>query len=58
VVPVQNANGSLNLWIGGSANRNRDAFEEKFKSVVEDLRKELNPVCVPAEVQAASIAGR
>jgi cytochrome c biogenesis protein len=59
VVPVQNANGSLSLWIGGSANRNRDAFEEKFKLVVEDLRKELNPVSVPAgEMQAASIAGR
>ena len=44
VVPVQNANGSLSLWIGGSANRNRDAFEEKFKAVVGELRKELNPV--------------
>ena len=58
VVPVQNANGSLSLWIGGSANRNRDAFEEKFKVLVEDLRKELNPVSVPAELQEASIAGR
>jgi cytochrome c biogenesis protein len=59
VVPVQNANGSLNLWIGGSANRNRDAFEEKFGLLVEDLRKELSPVSVPAsEVQTASVAGR
>jgi cytochrome c biogenesis protein len=58
VVPVHNASGSLSLWVGGSANRNRDAFEEKFKAVVEELRKELNPVSVPAEVQAASIAGR
>jgi cytochrome c biogenesis protein ResB len=59
VVPVQNADGSLSLWIGGSANRNRDAFEETFGALVEDLKKELNPVSVPAgEVQAASIAGR
>jgi cytochrome c biogenesis protein len=59
VVPVQNANGSLNLWIGGSANRNRDAFEEKFGLLVGDLKKELNPVSVPAsEVQTASMAGR
>lgn len=58
VVPVQSANGSLSLWIGGSANRNRDAFEEKFRVLVEDLRKELKPVSVPAEVQAAPVAGR
>src|SRR5438067_1468197 len=50
VVPVQNSNGSLSLWIGGTANRNRDAFEEKFKGLVEALRKELNPASVPAEL--------
>lgn len=59
IVPVLSANGSLVLWMGGSANRNRDAFEEQFKTVVEELKKELNPVPVSAlEAQAASIAGR
>jgi cytochrome c biogenesis protein len=59
VVPVQNGNGSLVLWIGGSANRNRDAFEEKFKSLVEEIKKELRPVSVPViEAQTASMAGR
>ncbi|HZQ95163.1 MAG TPA: cytochrome c biogenesis protein ResB [Candidatus Sulfotelmatobacter sp.] len=58
VVPVQNGNGSLVLWVGGSANRNRDAFEEKFKVLVEELRKELNPVSVPVEAETASVAGR
>lgn len=56
VVPVQNANGTLVLWVGGSANRNRDAFEEKFKSVVEEIKKELKPVTMPArEAQTAPI---
>ena len=58
VVPVQNGNGSLTLWIGGAANRNRDAFEEKFKVIVEEIRKELNAVRVPAvERHETPVAG-
>jgi cytochrome c biogenesis protein len=40
-VPVQDAEGRLALWIGGMANRNRDAFDVKFKQLVEEIRKEL-----------------
>jgi len=40
-VPVEDSNGGLSLWIGGTANRNRDAFEVKFKQVVEQIQKEL-----------------
>lgn len=59
VVPVQNGDGRLVLWMGGAANRNRDAFEEKFKGMVEEVRKELNPVRAPAgEREAAPVAGR
>jgi cytochrome c biogenesis protein len=43
VVPVQNARGNLALWIGGSANRNRDAFEQTFKRFVVLVEKELKP---------------
>jgi cytochrome c biogenesis protein len=43
VVPVQDARGNLALWIGGSANRNRDAFEQTFKRFVEQIEKELKP---------------
>ena len=35
VVPVQDACGKLTLWVGGTANRNRDAFEHTFKQLVE-----------------------
>lgn len=59
VVPVQNGNGSLVLWVGGTANRNRDAFEQRFKTMVEEIRKELNPVSVPGdERRAAPVGGR
>jgi cytochrome c biogenesis protein len=40
-IPVQNANGKLVLWVGGMANKNKDAFEHRFKKVVEDIQSEV-----------------
>jgi cytochrome c biogenesis protein len=58
VVPVLDARGNCMLWIGGTANRNRDAFELKFKNVVEQIQKELKPTIVAsAPAQATSIPG-
>jgi cytochrome c biogenesis protein len=53
VVPVQDARGGLALWVGGSANRNRDAFEQTFKKVVEQIQKELKPEHVAEEEKPA-----
>jgi len=59
IVPVHDAGGRLALWIGGSANRNRDAFEMKFKKIVQEIQKELKPaVAAAAETPAASISGK
>jgi cytochrome c biogenesis protein len=58
VVPVADASGGLTLWVGGTANRNRDAFEHKFKQVVEQIQKELKPEFVASAQQVTSIAGR
>jgi len=41
VVPVRDQQGRLVLWIGGTANRNRDVFEQKFTKFLEEIRKEL-----------------
>lgn len=58
VVPVLDARGRTVLWVGGTANRNRDAFEHKFKNVVEQIQKELKPELVAsAHAQATSISG-
>ena len=58
VVPVVDARGRTLLWVGGTANRNRDAFEHKFKKVVEEIQKELKPELVAsASVPATSISG-
>ena len=60
VVPVNDArSGGLVLWIGGSANRNRDAFEQTFKKLVDQIRTELKTQpAVEAEKPAASMAGK
>jgi cytochrome c biogenesis protein len=59
VVPVRDGRGQLALWVGGASNRNREAFEHKFKQLVEQIQKELKPEFVAdAEKQATSIAGR
>jgi len=58
VVPVAEAEGKMTLWVGGTANRNRDAFELKFKKIVEAIEKELKPESASAQPrQATSIAG-
>jgi ResB protein required for cytochrome c biosynthesis len=59
VVPVQDARGSVTLWVGGTANRNRDAFEDTFKKFVAQIQKELKPELVTAKEKTdAVIAGR
>ncbi|HTZ82938.1 MAG TPA: cytochrome c biogenesis protein ResB [Candidatus Acidoferrales bacterium] len=57
-VPARDASGKLILWVGGTANRNRDAFEHTFKKLVEEIQKELKPNAAVAEKPAATIAGR
>jgi cytochrome c biogenesis protein len=41
-VPAFDNNGRLSLWVGGTANRNREAFEQKFKKIVDEIQNELN----------------
>jgi len=58
VVPVQEENGQLKLWIGGTANRNKDVFEERFRKLVQDIESQLKSNSEPHVVTAASLAGR
>ena len=61
VVPVRDAQGSSALWVGGTANRNRDAFEQKFQQTgradSEGIETGLRPAPLAAQV-ASAIAGR
>jgi len=58
-VPVYDQKtGKSSLWIGGSANRNRDAFEQRFNHLVSLVEEELKPArrSAPRE-QIANVAG-
>lgn len=57
-VPARDGQGNLILWVGGTANRNRDAFDHTFKKLVEEIQKELKVSAAAAEKPAATIAGR
>lgn len=57
VVPVRDGRGQSVLWIGGSANRNRDAFEMKFKKIVEGIQQTLKPEATAGEAASASLPG-
>jgi cytochrome c biogenesis protein len=56
VVPVRDPEtGKCSLWIGGTANRNRDAFEQRFTHLVELVEEELKTVSkTPSSAQVAT----
>lgn len=58
-VPVRDARGQLKLWIGGTANKNKDVFEQRFRELVEQVEAELK-ISVPADAEApvTALAGR
>jgi len=59
VVPVRDARtGEHALWIGGSANRNRDAFDQRFNDLVTKLETELKNTRATSHADVEAVAGR
>ena len=57
-VPVRDAKGQLLLWVGGTANRNRDVFEQRFRKLVQDIEVETRAQSQSGvQVLDAAIAG-
>ena len=54
VVPVRDARGRLALWVGGMANKNKDAFEQRFNKLVKEIESEIK---VKPESAAPALAG-
>jgi hypothetical protein len=51
--------GKYSLWIGGAANRNRDAFEQRFNDLAAAIETELKSIGKPAPSEhAETVAGR
>ncbi len=58
-VPVRDARGQLMLWIGGTANKNKDAFEQRFRELVEQIESELKiSAKTGAEAPVPALAGK
>lgn len=57
VMPVRDARGHTQLWVGGMANRNRDAFEQRFGDVVEKIKLELEAGAADVEQEVSALAG-
>ena len=56
-VPVRDARGKLWLWVGGTANRNRNAFEQRFKDLAEKIEVDVKAqVAAETKPRVASIA--
>ena len=57
-VPVHDVRGRLMLWIGGTANKNKDAFEQRFRELVEQIESELKiSAKTGAEATVPALAG-
>ncbi len=59
VVPVRDARGRLQLWVGGTANKNKDAFEQRFLDLMKEMESELKvSLQAGAEAPAAVFTGK
>ncbi len=57
-VVVRDARGGMALWVGGTSNKNKDVFEQKFAELVAEIQSELKTQAKPTpEEIAASMAG-
>jgi cytochrome c biogenesis protein len=57
-VPIREANGSLVLWVGGAANKNKDVFEQRFRKIVDEIEAQVRVHTKPrAAAREASLAG-
>ncbi len=57
-ITVRDARGRMLLWVGGTSNKNKDVFEQKFADLVKDIQSELNTQLKPhSEEPVASLAG-
>ena len=58
-VPVGDARGQLKLWVGGTANKNKDVFEERFRKLVKQIESELTiPSKAGDDTPVTTLAGK
>jgi cytochrome c biogenesis protein len=58
IVPVHADGEQLQLWIGGIANKNKDAFEQRFNDVVKEIESELKTLEGSVEAPRALLSAK
>ena len=58
IVPVRDARRHLQLWIGGAANRNKEAFEQRFCDITKEIEYEIKVRKTDLESSAALLAAK
>jgi cytochrome c biogenesis protein len=59
VIPVRDVRGQLQLWIGGTANKNKDAFERRFRDLADKIESALKTSLeTGVEAPAAVLTGK
>jgi cytochrome c biogenesis protein len=56
IVPVTNEEGALVLWFGAAANKNREAFELRFRELADEISKEIGGESAASAATSASAA--
>ncbi len=56
-VAIPHARGQLVLWVGGSANKNKDRFEQKFAAIIDEIQSEIDKSTPAARVSAQEQQG-
>jgi cytochrome c biogenesis protein len=55
-IPVRDSRGRLLLWVGGMANKNKDAFEQRFRRLTQEIEAEIKQHSEPEARSVASLA--
>jgi cytochrome c biogenesis protein len=55
-VTVRTAGGDLVLWLGGAANRNQDAFQQRFQKFVELVRAEIPQPAAAGDLRGPAVS--
>ena len=58
-VPVRDGRGRPMMWIGGTANKNKDVFEQRFRELVKEIESEAKiSLETGAETPVHALAGK
>ena len=55
---VSDGQGGLTLWVGAAASKQREAFDQRFREVADEVEKQLNVTQALASPAMAATVGK